>query len=356
MVAVAALLLAAACGGGSGDGGDGAPDGSPTSPLAEPGEGSLIIANLGTIIERDLESGRETVLLEAPAANSFLLDPAVSPDGSRIAYVQQPPPSVEDGQFDAGSDLWVMNRDGSGSRPVFVHVQPNQLVRFPRWEDDANILAVVQEISTQDGVSHVVYTLERIAADTGAREKLIENVLSFDVSPGGGRVVYANLLPQSGEVLAASSPAGDERVEVVGLEQQLAPFGYPRYSPDGSTVAFASADQTTAPAVPTPPTGLTLASFAAPALGAAAVVRAATLDGLPQDIWTVPADGGTAVRVADLKEDLPALTWDGSGERLYVLGISGLYEVDLTSGAVTILGEGVFHGQLAWAPSPDASS
>ena len=33
--------------------------------------------------------------------------------------------------------------------------------------------------------------------------------------------------------------------------------------------------------------------------------------------------GGRPVRVADLKEDLPALTWGGDGKHLYVLGAPG---------------------------------
>jgi hypothetical protein len=87
--------------------------------------------------------------------------------------------------------------------------------------------------------------------------------------------------------------------------------------------------------------------------GNAASSAAAVFDGLPQDIWTVESEGGRAVRVAELKEDLPALTWDGSGERIYVLGLSGLYDIDIESGSTQRLGEGVFHGQIAWAPPAD---
>ena len=40
------------------------------------------------------------------------------------------------------------------------------------------------------------------------------------------------------------------------------------------------------------------------------------LDGLPEDIWTIDPAGGAPVRVADLKEDLPALTWSGDGKHV----------------------------------------
>lgn len=335
---MAAALFAGACGGGGGES-----DVGPGGGGVAPGEGALLIAHLGQIIERDLDGGAETVLLTLPEPNAFVLDPAVSPDGTRVAFVKQPPAKIVDGRFDAGSDLWVMSRSGLEARPVFEHVQANQLVRFPRWEDDENVLAIVQEIDTQPDLTRVIYTLERINVQTGAREHLVEDVLAFDVSPDGERLVYAKLLPERGEVLQTSDLEGGGAIEVVGLDQMLAPFGFPRYSPDGSLLAFASADQTGAQAE--------VELVTAGRVGGAWVARERALaDGLPQDIWTVEVGGGRAVRVADLKEDLPALTWDGSGERIYVMGVNGLYEVDITSGAVERLAEGRYHAQIEWAP------
>ena len=74
------------------------------------------------------------------------------------------------------------------------------------------------------------------------------------------------------------------------------------------------------------------------------------IDGPPQDVWLVDAAGGTPRRIADLKEDSPGLTWDGSGEHVYVLGGLGLYDVNVTNGAIVRVGDGAFHGQIAWAP------
>jgi hypothetical protein len=74
------------------------------------------------------------------------------------------------------------------------------------------------------------------------------------------------------------------------------------------------------------------------------------MNGVPQDIWTVERSGGEPVRVADLKEDLPTLAWNGDGTRLYVLGLYGLYDVDLSTGIIERLGDGTFHGQVVWVP------
>jgi Tol biopolymer transport system component len=224
-----------------------------------------------------------------------------------------------------------------------MHVAPNQLVRFPQWQDTGHILAVVQEPLLRNGTSTVVYTLERIDASSGAREKLLNDVLSFGLSPDGKRAVYARLVPGTGETLnAIDLGAVEHETTLVGLDQNLSPFQSPRYSPDGGKVAFASADQVGARA--------RFEYVSAARVGPGDLMATRALDGLPEDIWTVDANGGSPVRVADLKEDLPGLAWSGDGKHIYVLGAGGLYDVNLTSGAVTRLGDGVFHGQLAWAP------
>jgi Tol biopolymer transport system component len=343
----AALFLGVLLAGCGGDGGSSpGPSGGQTTALAAPGDGYLILSRLNEIIERDIDTGATRAIITTTVASEYFLDPAASRDGGRIAFIRQPPATIVDGRFDGGSDLWVVNRDGSGAKPLFEHVQPNQLIRFPRWESENRVLVIVQEISQEADATRVVYTLQRIDVDSGERTRVIDDVLAFDVSPDGQHIVYAKLLPQTGEVLAGAGIDGDGDSELIGLEQALAPFGYPRYAPDGKKVAFASADQTGARGAGV---RYVTAVRGADGLFQPAPVTVA-VDGLPQDIWTVDASGGAAVRVADLKEDLPSLTWDGSGERIYAIGVSGLYDINLRTGAVTPIGEGAYHAQISWAP------
>lgn len=331
VVAMLALVVAS-CGGSGGDGA-GAPSGAGS-------EGKLIYSDPGGLYELDLADGSGRYLIAA-GENAFLLDPDVSPGGDAIVYVVQPPPVVEGGTYDAGSDIWIARRDGSDARMLIQHDQPNQLLRYPRWQDETHILAVVPEIVTREGVTSVSYTLQRFNITTLEREKLLENVLTFAVAPGGGEIAYARISPEAGESLGGFSLADGTDRTLVGPDQQVAPFYSIRYSPDGALVAFTAADQT-----------LARAEIAVVSLtGAGARPSAAVLtDGLPQDVWVVEAEGGRARRVADLKEDLPTLTWSGDGERLYVLGTAGLYRVAVESGTVDRIGEGVFHGQVTWAP------
>jgi dipeptidyl aminopeptidase/acylaminoacyl peptidase len=322
--------------------------------------GKLIFTQISGIVEFDIESREMTPLITSDAPNTFLLDPAVSPDGARLAYILQPPPTIEGNTYDAGSDLWVANRDGSGARLAFEHAVPNQLVRFPRWQDNEHILAVVQEIMTAEGVTRVVYTLQRINIETGDRSTLLEDVLSYDVSPDGREIVYARYAGDAGQTLDLAAADGGDSTEILGQDAALTPFQSPRFSPDGSTVAFASADLTGVYA----PVELVRAEFASAAeVRRGDVARrparcceawptslwSKIMNGVPQDIWTVGSEGGEQpIRVADLKEDLPSLAWGGNGEHIYVLGLYGLYDVNLTNGVIDRIGEGTFHGHVVW--------
>jgi Tol biopolymer transport system component len=336
---VVALVLFAGCGSGGSSNGAGSPSGSGTSRSSGGGVGKLIITKPEGLVEYNIADASEKKLITPETPNTFVLDPALSADGTQLAYIVQPPPKVENNKYDAGSDVWVANRDGTGARQLLAHTVANQLIRFPRWLDAKTVLAVIQHIETANAQTNVVYTLERIDVTTGTHSEIMRNVLSFDVAPDGKKFAYAKIAPQLGETLNGANIDGSGDAVLVGLEQNLSPFNFPRYSPDGSKIAVASADQTGARA----PVELVAAHPAGHA--------SAAFDGLPEDIWTVDAAGGTAVRVANIKEDLPSLTWSGDGKHIYVVGSLALYDVNVTSGAVNQIGPGSFHAQIVWAPS-----
>ena len=339
-LALAAVLwLAAACSDGESGGID---VGDPS------GEGSLLMARPDGIVELPLDGGDAVVRIAPAGASEFYLDVAASPSGSRIAYAVQPPPRTVDGRYDAGSDVWIANRDGSDARVVFQHVQPSQLSRYPQWDGEEHLLAVIQEYRDEAGLTVVDYTVQRIEIATGDRERLLDDALTFTLSPDGESLAYARLSPTGGEVLeVASLSAGTEPRTLIGPEEQLSPFNSPRYSPDGSRIAFAAADQTLAPPLPGTTPG-TPSGWLAPA--SAGRNAAPPADGLPQDIWVIDAGGGEPAQLAPLQEDFPSLTWSGDGAHIYVLGAYGLYDVEVGNGNWTRIGEGAFHGSIAWAP------
>ena len=78
-------------------------------------------------------------LIDALArTNAKVEDFAISPDGSRIAYV-----SAESG----GYDLWIVNIDGSNNRCI-VHMYPEQCL-LPSWSPDGEWLSYGARATTR---------------------------------------------------------------------------------------------------------------------------------------------------------------------------------------------------------------
>jgi Tol biopolymer transport system component len=342
LVAAAIAALVFSCGGSSRS------DDRAPRPAVD-AAGKLIYSRPDAIVELDVASGEMVELLRAETPTSFLLDPAVSDNNRQLAYVMQPPAQIIDGRYDAGTDLWVANRDGTGARMVYRHTQPNALVRFPRWTPDGDIVAIIQQIEEVDGIAQVAYTVQRLDPESGQLTKLLDDAYAIAVSPDGSRIAYAKPLADGNQRLEEAPLDGSSAPAVlVEPSENLLPFNSPVYSPDGASIAFASADQTAAREGGAMDRRMRGREHSLRrALGTAASPER---NGLPEDIWLVSADSGRPRLLAELKEDLPSLTWSGDGEHIYVLGSAGLYEIDATSGAVTRIGEGAFHGQIDWAP------
>src|SRR5712692_2932526 len=61
---------------------------------ASVGSGSLILTDAAGLVEYNVENGSCMLLITPATENTFLLDPAVSPDGKRLVYIVQPPPKI----------------------------------------------------------------------------------------------------------------------------------------------------------------------------------------------------------------------------------------------------------------------
>jgi eukaryotic-like serine/threonine-protein kinase len=76
-----------------------------------------------------LEAGRDREPIAASTFNEF--DASFSPDGSKIAFSSD--------RTGEGTEIWIVNRDGSGRRPVTRGA--NKPEGSPRWSPDGNHLA-----------------------------------------------------------------------------------------------------------------------------------------------------------------------------------------------------------------------
>lgn len=301
----------------------------------------LLLTKPEAIVALNLDTMTETPIIQKGEGEGFLLDASPSVNGSMIAYIDQPLPRLVGGSYDGGSDLWIANRDGTDPRPLFEHQQPNQLVRYPQWVDENTVLAIVQEAIAPRGTTIITYTLQRFDIRTGERSVVIDGPFMFSVARDRRSLVYVSLSQaHSGHTIDVAGIDGSSIRSVEPPGQPFTAYYYPALSPDGTSIAFASFD---------PSATVLLAPKRLVSLRRAAG-RSVNLHGPPQDIWIASADGGKPpTLLAALQEDSPSLAWNGDGEEIYVFAVGGLYRIRTADGSYERIGEGAFHGQIAWA-------
>ena len=123
-------------------GGSFSPDGSEVVYAAGPWERSAVyaVSSAGGAPRLILRSTRRIVFPDGHGALAFAYHPALSPDGTRIAYF--------DGMFDHSHNLWVVNADGTERRVLLDdEVSAPGHVRALTWSPDGERLAFTTDES-----------------------------------------------------------------------------------------------------------------------------------------------------------------------------------------------------------------
>lgn len=236
-------------------------------------------------------------------------DPALSPDGQRVAFAW----NGEDADGDGGQfDIYVQDAAG-GSAPTRLTNHPAD-ERSPAWSPDGERVAFVQcGVGGECGVYAVDAgggPVRALAEPEGlAIEDLVwspdGDMLAFSARRGRQGAFSLHLLPLDGSrPQRLTSPASTYPGDLA-----------PSFSPDGQWLAF---------------------------------VRTA-LDGR-QDVAVVPVTGGAVRRVAREQKGVTGLDWTASGEVIYAAnrdGAAGLWRVPREGGAPRWIALGSEGGEIA---------
>jgi Tol biopolymer transport system component len=155
-----------------------------------------------------------------PSGVAFQIDPAFSPDGSRIAFA-----SARAGTL----DIYVMNADGSDTRRL-TSTPAND--GQPTWSPDG------QQIAFQRDDGDHIYVMR--SDGTGARRLTDELAPETEPawSPDGAWIAYSRRAPGTDiRELWLVRPNGRGRHQLTRLESTAYT---PAWSPDGRTIAFAA--------------------------------------------------------------------------------------------------------------------
>ncbi|MCU1678163.1 MAG: exported protein of unknown function, partial [Frankiales bacterium] len=158
------------------------------------------------------------------------VDPAWSPDGTRIAFARG---------MGGNYDIWVMNADGS--EQIQLTRGPRD-ERYPSWSPDGARIAYRGYPKITGGTA--IFTMDRL----GGSQTAVPHTTGGDQpawSPDGARIAYT---------ATATADPSDDRIWVIGVggdsPRQLtntpgASDRYPAWHPGGSEIAFRRLDSAT---------------------------------------------------------------------------------------------------------------
>jgi Tol biopolymer transport system component len=308
-----------------------------------------------------LPHGREVALVKPDGTESrtvlsldpgeFIADVALSPDRSRIAFGLF---TARTGGGAGGSDIVVASVENPAERTVVVpRDRPGMLLAAPQWAPDGQSLIFEAVGLTSTGQPAV--TAEWVAIDGTGRRTVAQSARYPSFSPDGTSIVYTRALP-TGDALWSTPVAGGEGREIVPDSQFLVVV-YPRYSPDGSQIAFGGVSDLlpAAPGLPgtsVPPTRPPTPKLLPGSGGISGIdpfrPRTVAAHGFPAEPFVVSPTGADARRLAQLPIDDAAVAWSPDGGRVAVSGASGLFLVNVADGETRRITEIGSFGAIDW--------
>src|SRR5438552_10844379 len=153
----------------------------PVPPPASLGVGlqaSFILANPAGLLALDSTGHAIGRIIDLPA-RSASATPVLHPSGKAIVFALTQQPDKKTG---FGSDLYTVNLDGTGFKPLVQHESDNVFYASPRFDSTGNILYFHRRAAIIQAGSFVGYevSIERLVLSTVERTRLI--VTSADSS------------------------------------------------------------------------------------------------------------------------------------------------------------------------------
>ncbi len=303
----------------------------PLSPPPSDVRGQLIYLDVAKVKSFDLASAATRELFTFPDG-SYPGGLSASPDSAHLSFsLYQPGESL---QTPGGTSIFLMNPDGMDRRKVLAYSVPGEALLHPAWTGDS------QQLFYSRWSPMGERQIERADVNGSGQQTVIENAHSPTVSPTGKLAYLAPDPVTLHESIWVASADGSDKQRLFD-ESLFETIAAPRFSPDGSLIAFVAVG---GPGTDPPPaaSGTPGFSFTWPE------PATAEAHGIPWDLWVITPDGSVLRRLTDLSEDSPVPAWSPDGQWIAFGAEFGLYLAQPQTGEVRRILDAPALGGIAW--------
>jgi dipeptidyl aminopeptidase/acylaminoacyl peptidase len=279
--------------------------------------------------------------------------PAISPDGTKMAYAFSPEPEGEQGNITIGQDIYLLDLKTGADKLLIKRDEAQGFLDQPTWSKDAKYLYFSSRVPQRDKDKNIVgenISISRLELATNTREKLLEDAREPAPLPDGKLLAFVSVQASTGTYETNLKILNRETKEVKTLlDPKLGFIGtyFPRPSPDGQLIAFAGAGgpdinpYANPTATPAPgsgsagktaldrPGGFALGLTVFQPFGQKPLaLQAPPAHGVPYDLWLIKPDGSGLKRLTTLFEDQPMAAWSRDGKQIAFLAGQGFYMIN----------------------------
>ncbi len=258
---------------------------------------------------------------------SWPATPSRHPGGGSIVFALTQVPDPKTGY---GSDIFTVDLDGTGLRPLVAHESENVFYASPKYDPSGTVLyfhrraAIVVNGRYQGNED----TIERLDLKTGKRDRLLRDAADPALSPDGRTLIFVRVVNGQVEKFWTANADGTNARPFFKTKDTFWFVQAPRFSPSGTEIAFSAAGHSTA--------------------RGAAGGRLAHL-GVPSELYLAPIDG-TGLRSIGQTGDDVVPAWSPAGDRIAYVGTGALFVVTVATqdSQTCAQGQDFFFGDLLW--------